>query len=160
MIKICIVYTHHKLGDLIWQLPYMKAISSHHGTKVDLILRKKTQAKNILSDMSYINEIHYNEFRKGLNYWIDVFKLFKIFSKNKYDYVYILDKVNKPAIAAKFAGINDPITIIRSKTFQPSEKKSLTVFSPKNLIIISIRNIAVIAASAKISKLNNAGFKV
>jgi len=33
--KICIVYTHHKLGDLIWQLPYFKAISDHHNQKVD-----------------------------------------------------------------------------------------------------------------------------
>ena len=44
--KICIVYTHHKLGDLIWQLPYIKAISDHHNQKVDLIVRKKTQTKN------------------------------------------------------------------------------------------------------------------
>ena len=36
--KICIVYTHHKLGDLIWQLPYLKAISDHHGEKVDLVV--------------------------------------------------------------------------------------------------------------------------
>ena len=107
MNKICIVYTHHKLGDLIWQLPYIKAISSHHKTKVDLVLRKKTQAKNILSDMSHINKIYYNEFRKGFNYWVDVFKLFKIFSYEKYDYIYILDKVNKPAIAAKLAGIKN-----------------------------------------------------
>ena len=48
--KICIVYTHHKLGDLIWQLPYIKAISEHHSQSVDLILREKTQAKNILKD--------------------------------------------------------------------------------------------------------------
>ena len=49
--KICIVYTHHKLGDLIWQLPYIKAISEHHNIKVDLILREKTQAKNILKEI-------------------------------------------------------------------------------------------------------------
>ena len=49
--KICIVYTHHKLGDLIWQLPYLKAISEHHNQSVDLILREKTQAKNILQDL-------------------------------------------------------------------------------------------------------------
>ena len=55
---ICVVYTHHKLGDLIWQLPYIKAISDHHNAPVDLILRKKTQAKNILSDMSHINKIY------------------------------------------------------------------------------------------------------
>jgi heptosyltransferase-2 len=107
--KICIVYTHHKLGDLIWQLPYIKAISDHHDQKVDLVVRKKTQAKDILKDLNHINKIHYNEFRKGLAYWIDVFKLKKIFDLEKYDYVYILDKVNKPAIAAKLAGIKNII---------------------------------------------------
>ncbi len=107
--KICIVYTHHKLGDLIWQLPSIKAISNHHGEKIDLILRKKTQAKNIFKDLSHINKIYYNEFRKGLFYWIDVFKMIKIFKLEKYEFVYILDKVNKPAIAAKFAKINNII---------------------------------------------------
>ena len=107
--KICIVYTHHKLGDLIWQLPYIKAISAHHNEKIDLIVRKKSQAQNILKDLSHINKIYYNEFRKGLAYWIDVFKLKKIFNSEKYDYVYILDKVNKPAIAAKLAGIKNII---------------------------------------------------
>ena len=107
--KICIVYTHHKLGDLIWQLPYIKAISHHHGEKIDLILREKTQAKNILKDLNHINKIYYNEFRKGLFYWVDVFKMTKIFKSEKYDFVYILDKVNKPAIAAKFAKIRNII---------------------------------------------------
>ena len=107
--KICIVYTHHKLGDLIWQLPYIKAISRHHQTNIDLIVRKKTQARNILKDLKHINQIFYNDFRKGLGYWIDVFKLIKIFKYEKYDFVYILDKVNKPAIAAKLAKIKNII---------------------------------------------------
>jgi len=107
--KICIVYTHHKLGDLIRQLPYIKAISHHHGEKIDLIIREKTQAKNILKDLNHINKIYYNEFRKGLFYWVDVFKMTKIFKSEKYDFVYILDKVNKPAIAAKFAKIKNII---------------------------------------------------
>ena len=107
--KICIVYTHHKLGDLIWQLPYIKSISEHHKHKIDLIVREKTQAKNILKDLPHINLINYNNFRKGLFYWIDVFKLVKIFFKNKYSHVYILDKVNKPAIAAKICRINNII---------------------------------------------------
>ena len=107
--KICIVYTHHKLGDLIWQLPYIKAISEHYDEKLDLIVREKTQAKNIFKDLKYLDYIHYNNFRKGFAYWIDVFKLTKIFIKKKYDYVYILDKVNKPAIAARLAGIKNVI---------------------------------------------------
>lgn len=107
--KICIVYTHHKLGDLIWQLPYIKAISEHFNQSVDLILREKTQAKKILKDEKYINNINYNNFRKGIFYWIDVWKLVKIFNQNKYSHLYILDKVNKPAIAAKISGIKNII---------------------------------------------------
>ena len=109
MTNICIVYTHHKLGDLIWQLPYIKAISDHHKLKVDLIVRKKTQAKNILKDLDHINLINYNDFRKGLYYWIDVAKLMTIYKNNKYTHVYVLDKVNKPAIAAKLCGIKNII---------------------------------------------------
>jgi len=107
--NICIVYTHHKLGDLIWQLPYIKAISDHHNQKVDLIVRKKTQAKNIFKDIKHINLINYNGFRKGIYYWVDVFKLIGIFFTNKYTHVYILDKVNKPAIAARLSGVKNII---------------------------------------------------
>ena len=107
--KICIVYTHHKLGDLIWQLPYIKAISDHHKHEVDLILRKTTQGKNILNDLKHIKHIHYNDFRKGFYYWLDVIKLFIIYKQNKYTHIYLLDKVNKPAIAAKLSGIKNII---------------------------------------------------
>jgi len=107
--NICIVYTHHKLGDLIWQLPYIKAISDHHNQKIDLVVREKTQAKNILKDIKHINLINYNNFRKGIFYWIDVLRLIKIFLLNKYTHVYILDKVNKPAIAAKLSGVKNII---------------------------------------------------
>tara|TARA_B100000963_G_scaffold257322_1_gene225771 strand:+ start:1960 stop:2946 length:987 start_codon:yes stop_codon:yes gene_type:complete len=109
MTNICIVYTHHKLGDLIWQLPYIKAISEHHKQKVDLIVRKKTQAKNILKDLDHINLINYNDFRKGLYYWIDVIKLMMIYKYKNYSHIYVLDKVNKPAIAAKLCGVKNII---------------------------------------------------
>ena len=109
MNKVCIVYTHHKLGDLIWQLPYIKSISEYHKIKINLIVREKTQAKNILKDLNYIDDIFYNKFRKGLFYWSDVYKLYKIYKKEQFDCVYLLDKVNKPAIAAKFAGIKNII---------------------------------------------------
>ena len=40
---------------------------------------------------------------------MDVFKLKKIFDLENYDFVYILDKVNKPAIAAKLSGVKNII---------------------------------------------------
>ena len=145
--KICIVYTHHKLGDLIWQLPYIKAISEHHDEKVDLIVRKKTQAQNILKDLNHINKIFYNEFRKGLAYWLDVFKLKKIFNLEKYDFVYILDKVNKPAIAAKLAGIKNII----GPGFK-NQKKWITV---KNYLHEEDWNLNYSEQSQKLLKINS-----
>ena len=145
--KICIVYTHHKLGDLIWQLPYIKAISEHHSQSVDLILREKTQAKNILKDVTHINFISYNNFRKGIFYWIDVFKLIKIYLKNKYSHVYILDKVNKPAIAAKLSKIKNIIG-----PGIGNQKKWLTI---DNVLNDADKNLNYSEQSQKILQLNN-----
>ena len=145
--KICIVYTHHKLGDLIWQLPYIKAISEHHSQGVDLILREKTQAKNILKDIGHINLISYNNFRKGIFYWVDVFKLIKIYLKKKYSHVYILDKVNKPAIAAKLSRIKNIIG-----PGIGNQKKWLTI---NNVLNDADKNLNYSEQSQKILKLNN-----
>ena len=145
--KICIVYTHHKLGDLIWQLPYIKAISEHHSQSVDLILREKTQAKNILKDVTHINFISYNNFRKGIFYWIDVFKLIKIYLKKKYSHVYILDKVNKPAIAAKLSRVKNIIG-----PGIGNQKKWLTI---DNVLNDADKNLNYSEQSQKILKLNN-----
>ena len=149
--NICIVYTHHKLGDLIWQLPYIKAISEHHNSKVNLILRKKTQAQNILKDLNHIENIFYNEFRKGFYYWIDVFKLIKLFKSNNFNYVYILDKVNKPAIAAKLCGIPNIIG-----PGIGNQKKWLTT---KNILDNSDWKLSYSEQSQKLLKINGISLK-
>tara|TARA_B100001250_G_C19759690_1_gene771859 strand:+ start:560 stop:1549 length:990 start_codon:yes stop_codon:yes gene_type:complete len=145
--KICVVYTHHKLGDLIWQLPYIKAISEHHAEKVDLIVREKTQAKNILRYIKHINKINYNNFRKGIYYWLDVIKLIKIFLEESYSYVYILDKVNKPAIAAKFAGIKNIIG--------PGIRRQKKWLSGNNFLSDDDWNLNYSEQSQKLLKINN-----
>ena len=62
--KVCIVYSHHKIGDLIWQLPYIKSICNHHKTKSTLVVRETTQAKELLADLDYLDNFFYNKFRK------------------------------------------------------------------------------------------------
>ena len=107
--KISVVYTHSKLGDLIWQLPYIKAISDFHQQKISLIVRQATQAKNILKDLDYFEDIEYNNFRKNIYYWFDTIKLYTFLKKKNFSHLYVLDKVSRPAIAAKFAGITNII---------------------------------------------------
>tara|TARA_B100000767_G_scaffold265513_1_gene281651 strand:+ start:969 stop:1970 length:1002 start_codon:yes stop_codon:yes gene_type:complete len=145
--KICIVYSHHKLGDLIWQLPYIKAISNHHKKNIDLIVREKTQAKEILKDINYINLIHYNDFRKKLFYWVDVFKLKKIFTNEDYSHVYILDKINKPAVAAKLAGIKNIIG--------PGIKRQKKWLTNKNFLEDNDWYLSYSEQSQKLLKINN-----
>jgi len=150
MNKICVTYSHHKLGDLIWQLPYIKAISLYHGLPVDLIVREKTQAKIILRDTSHIKNIFYNNFRKGLFYWVDVFNLYKIFTRNKYSHVYMLDKVNKPAIAAKLSkikniigpGLGNQKKWITSKKILNNEDRKLN-YSEQSQKILEINSIPI-----------------
>ncbi len=148
--KICVVYSHHKLGDLIWQLPYMKAISEHHNKEIDLVVREKTQAKEILKDLNYINTIHYNNFRKKIFYWIDVFKLKKVFSSEGYTHVYILDKINKPAVAAKLSGIKNIIGpgIKRQKNWLTNkdfldDKDWLLSYSEQSQKLLRLNNIKI-----------------
>ena len=149
--KICIVYSHHKLGDLIWQLPYIKAISEDHSIKVDLVVRERTQAKEILKDLNYINTIHYNNFRKKIFYWMDVFKLKKIFSTEDYTHVYILDKINKPAVAAKLAGIKNIIG--------PGIKRQKKWLTNKNFLDDKDWLLSYSEQSQKLLKLNNIEIK-
>ena len=149
--KICVVYSHHKLGDLIWQLPYIKAISEHHNKVIDLVVREKTQAKEILKDLNYINTIHYNNFRKKIFYWIDVFKLKKIFSSEGYTHVYILDKINKPAVAAKLVGIKNIIG--------PGIKRQKKWLTNKNFLDDKDWLLSYSEQSQKLLKLNNIEIK-
>jgi len=150
MNKICIVYTHGKLGDLIWQLPYIKAISDFHNQKVTILTRPTTHAKILYSDLNYIEEIIYNTFKKKLYYWIEVLKLWIIFKNKNYNYVYLLDKVNRPAIAAKLAGVKNIIGVglgsqkkwITNKFFLEKNDEKLT-YSEQSYKFLDINNIKV-----------------
>ena len=150
MNRICIVYTHGKLGDLIWQLPYIKAISDFHNQKVTILTRPTTHAKILYSDLNYIEEIIYNTFKKKLYYWIEVLKLWIIFKNKNYNYVYLLDKANRPAIAAKLAGVKNIIGVglgnqkkwITNNFFLEKNDEKLT-YSEQSYKFLDLNNIKV-----------------
>ncbi len=150
MNKICVVYTHGKLGDLIWQLPYIKAISDFHNQKITLISRPTTHAKILYKDLNYIDEIIYNDFRKKIYYLIELIKLWIIFKNKKFSHVYLLDKVNRPAVAAKLAGIKNIIGVgignqkkwLTNKIFLSEDDQKLT-YSEQSQKFCRINNIKV-----------------
>ncbi len=150
-LKIAVVYSHHKLGDLIWQLPYLKSISKNFNLPITLITRPKTQAKDILKDNNYIREVFYCEFRKKLWYFVEIFNLYRFFKKEKFSHLFILDKISRPAIAAKLAGIKNIIgpgiknqkKWLTNKNFLSNEDYQNLDYSDQSKKILEINNYKV-----------------
>jgi len=150
MTKICVVYSHHKLGDLIWQLPYIKSISDFHQSPIFLVTREKTQAKKILQDENYIFSIFYNNFRKKIWYFYEIYLLYKFFKKKNFSHIYFLDKINRPAIAAWLANIKNRIGLgvknqkkwLTNKFFL-DEKDYLLNYSLQSKKFLEINGIAI-----------------
>ena len=106
--KVLVIYTAPKVGDIIWQLPFVKAISDHHNTKVTFAFNDYIQIGNLLLNTNYIEKVFKNRFRKGIKYFLyDLIKFIILLKKNHFDYIYILDKTKLPAIAAKISGVKN-----------------------------------------------------
>ena len=65
-----------------------------------LITRSSTEAKELLKNEPYLEEVIYNEFKKDFfNYWKEVFYLRSLLNHKRVDDIWILDKISRPAIA-------------------------------------------------------------
>ena len=104
--RICIFYTSPKLGDIILQLPFIKAISDHYKTRVTICINKHINIKKILESQNYIDTVIENPFRRGKYFIFDIMSLTKELNKKKFNYAFILEKTKGPAIASKLAKIN------------------------------------------------------
>ena len=82
--EICVFYTSPKLGDIILQLPFVKAIAKHYNVNVTLCINKNINIGKILQKQSYINSIIENPFRKGRFFLSDVFNLSKKLNEKVY----------------------------------------------------------------------------
>ena len=97
---------------MIWQIPYIKAISENYKQRIHLIVREKTQAKEILQDCDFIEKIEYNDFRKKIFYFFEIYKLWKYFKKEKFSHIFFLDKV----------------TIISNYSFEICQQEDVGIF--------------------------------
>jgi len=104
--KICIFYTSPKLGDIILQLPFIKAISAHYKVKIILCINSHIKIKSILENQKYISNIIENPFRRGKYFFQDILKLKKDLNKENVNIAYILEKTKGSAIACKLANVS------------------------------------------------------
>lgn len=103
--KICIFYTSPKLGDLILQLPFIKAISEKYNSKVSICINKHLGFQNILRSQKYIDDVIESYFRRGTYYISDIYSLSQQLKKKKFEIAFILEKTKGPALASILAGI-------------------------------------------------------
>ena len=61
--NIFVVYPSGKLGDFIWHLPFFKHISEKMDSKIFLITRKGTSAKDLVKE-EIIFKVFYVDFKK------------------------------------------------------------------------------------------------
>lgn len=104
--KICIVYTSPKLGDIILQLPFVHRISKFFNTKVTYCINKHGNIKKILEKQDYIEEIIENGFRRQ-NFFSDHVNFIKDLRKRKFDKIFILEKTKGPLLSAVFSNIKE-----------------------------------------------------
>ena len=105
--RICIFYTSPKLGDIILQLPFIKAISDNYKTKVTICINKNINIKKILEDQNYIDMVIENPFRRGKFFILDIMHLTKELNNKNFSSAFILEKTKGPAIACRLANISN-----------------------------------------------------
>lgn len=157
MNNVAVIYSSPKMGDPIWQLPYIKAISKFENKKVFLYFHKKVQIKKYLKLLNYIEKTEYNGFNKGINFFYDLIKLKKSFEKNSIKTIYLLEKTKCALIAAIFAGVKKRISygvgiqkiLLTNKNFLNKQdlKFNYTVQSEK---FLKINNIPIFNKSPEL----------
>ena len=105
--KICILYSSPKLGDLFLHLPFIKAISEKYKTKVSICVNQHINIKSILKEQSYIDEVFESYFRRGRYFFQDLLNLSSELKKENFDKAFILEKTKGPAMACKLAKISE-----------------------------------------------------
>ena len=62
MKNVGVLYSAPKIGDIIWQLPAVRAISEHHKQPVFFYFNEKIKLDKILESQNYIKDIRKNSF--------------------------------------------------------------------------------------------------
>ena len=107
--KVLVIQQRMGIGDMIIFLPYIHAISKKFQSKVSLLVKKNSKAKELCGDDKHIGEImnldiNKNNFGKHAG-WTGFFNLLKEIKEKKFDKIFIFNSSLKYLLLAKLAGI-------------------------------------------------------
>jgi heptosyltransferase-2 len=95
------------IGDVIWHLPFVRAIAAASpGGAVTFLAPPSSAARDLLQAEACVAAVlyfehHGSELRRGLN----LLRLARLLRRNRFQTVWILDRTVRPALAAALAGI-------------------------------------------------------
>ena len=107
--KTAIISIYPGIGDIIWHLPFFKALAKiSEKKKIHLFTIKTTLAKEILKYDEIIDKIHYlNETREFFNTIQNFPKIIRILKKEKIQTIWIFHRSPRYAIIARLAKIKN-----------------------------------------------------
>jgi len=102
-----VIQTKQGIGDVIWHLPFIRAIASASpGGRVSFLTLPSTRARDLLGAEPCVAETLYfenrgSELRRGL----DILRLIRMLRGLRCDTVWVLDRSARPAFCALVAGV-------------------------------------------------------
>jgi heptosyltransferase II len=105
--KTAVIQAKRGIGDVIWHLPFVRAIASvSPGGQVAFLAPPTSHAADLLAAEPCVAETIYfehagSELRRGLN----LVRLARLLRRRRFETVWILDRTMRPVVAAFLAGI-------------------------------------------------------
>ena len=109
--RIAVIQAKRGIGDVIWHLPFVRAIASMSpGGQVTFMAPPTSRAKDLLAAEPSVGQTIYfehagSELRRGIN----LIRLASLLRRNRFQAVWILDRTIRPALAAALAGVPERI---------------------------------------------------
>jgi heptosyltransferase-2 len=108
-----VIQVKQGIGDVIWHLPYVRAIAaSEPGGAVTFLAPPTSHAKELLAAERCVGEVTYfehggSQLRRGVN----LVRLVALMRRARFARIWILDRTVRPALAAMLAGIPERIGV-------------------------------------------------
>ena len=145
--KTAVISIYPGIGDIIWHLPFFKAIAKKsENKKIYLFTRKTTLAKEILKYDETVTKVYYlNETRKFFNTITNFPKIIRILKKEKFETIWIFHRSPRYAIIARLAKIKNiygfglgaqRIWLTSKKSIGQDSKKTDNIYKAKKFLNI------------------------
>lgn len=98
-----VYFKHPGIGDLLWHLPFLKAVAAAHpGEPVTVLCRASTAAREVLATEPDLQAVYLERTKSNLKELTGCLAAFRAIRPHT---AWVLDASSRPAMAAKLAGV-------------------------------------------------------